>query len=442
MSEQTKPNGLENFIDKVVIVQQQVGRLMPKREKRVSQQLPVTKPVHPKITALLFVGAALITFLFIVLEFFIIDIPGRVLSEGDLALNITLISVFGGLFFLYILIERFPVLVNGLILIQTIILIVLLAINPESSADFMVLTFPLSALAAFFLRPGNAVWWLVLYFCIGFVAVTYLFGIKESISYSTSAGAYAAFGLIGALSRRSNQAYYSMEGLYEELHETHMQLTRYSEGVRQLAVSEERNRVAREMHDSLGHSLTVAVVQLEGAEKLIPKDPERAAGIINDMRAQLKNALGELRTTLAQLRADDPDEVVGNLSMALTELKNNFVQATSLDIGLELPDHMPELNSEQRLAIFRAAQEGLTNVQRHSGATSALIVLKPEDEGVSLKVADNGGGYPKEISDGRFGIQGMEERARFFGGWLKRRNRPNGGAEIEFYMPYEIPDRE
>ena len=108
MTDQTETQGLEKFIDNVVVVQKQVGRLLPRREKKESQKLPVIKPVHPKITALLFVGAALLTFLFIVLEFFIFDIQGRVLSEGELALNITMFSIFGGLFFIYILIERFP----------------------------------------------------------------------------------------------------------------------------------------------------------------------------------------------------------------------------------------------------------------------------------------------------------------------------------------------
>ncbi len=444
MTDQTDKQGFEKFIDNVVMVQRQVGRLMPDRpeEAKESQNLPVVKPVHPKVTALLIVGISLLTFLFVILEFFIFEVPGRVLSEGELAFNITLLSVFGGLFLIYILIERFPVLVNALIMIQTAILVILLAINPDSSADFMVLSFPLSALAAFFLQPRNAVWWIVFYFTIGLASVIYLSGVQDAISYSKAAGAFAAFGVVGALIRRSNQAYYSMEGLYDELHDTHMQLTRYSKGVRQLAVSEERNRVAREMHDSLGHSLTVAVVQLEGAEKLIPKDPGRAAGIINDMREQLKNALGELRTTLAQLRADDPDEVVGNLSMALTELKNNFAQATSLDIQLELPDHMPDLNSEQRLAIYRAAQEGLTNVQRHSEATAARVALKTEETGLNLIVADNGRGFPAEISDGRFGIRGMEERAEFFGGRLTRQNRQSGGAQIQFFIPYQVPDKE
>ncbi|MFK7800842.1 MAG: sensor histidine kinase [Anaerolineae bacterium] len=438
-SELTK---IDILFDQLSRFQKQISRILPKKEKRVSQQLPIVKPVHPKITALLFVAVALITFVFIVLEFFIFDIPSRTLTGDMLALNITLVSVFGSLFLFYIVFDRFPVFVNILVFLQTSILVALMVLNPGSSTDFMVLGFPLSAMAAFFLPTGNAAFWLVLFFVIGEVNVTYLFGFEETLSYATSAGAFAAFGVVGALVRRSNEAYYSIEALYDELHGTHMQLTRYSEGVRQLAVSEERNRVAREMHDSLGHSLTVAVVQLEGAGRLIPKDPDRAVGIISNMREQLKNALTELRTTLAQLRSDDPDEVVGNLAMALTELKLNFMQATALEIQLDLPDHLPSLDTEQRLAIFRAAQEGLTNVQRHAEANKVWITLDPNEAGITLTVADNGKGFPKEIADGRFGIRGMQERAEFFGGSLKRKNRPDGGGELIFTIPFEIPVRD
>ncbi len=442
MTKQIESNRLENIIDQVVRIQQQVGRLIPKKTKKVSQTLPITKPVHPKIAALLFVFAALLTYLFIVLEFFIFDVPSRVLNDGELALYITLISVFGSLFLLYILIDRFPTLVNALVLIQSVILAILVIQNPQSSTDFLVLTFPLSAMASFFLPVRNAAWWLVLFFVMGMINVTYLQGIEEAVSSATMAGAFAAFGIIGALIRRSNQAYYSIESLYDELHDTHMQLTRYSQGVRQLAVSEERNRVAREMHDSLGHSLTVAVVQLEGAEKLIPKDPERAAGIINNMRDQLKKALTELRATLAQLRSDDNDQIVGNLAMALTELKSNFTQATELDIDLNLPDHLPSLDAEQRLALFRAAQEGLTNVQRHAGGSRAWVSLVPKETTIELSVADNGAGFPKEIDDGRFGLRGLSERAEFLGGRLVRKNRSTGGGMLVFTIPYDTPERE
>ena len=442
MDSETKPNRIETFVNNTVEIQQQIGNFLPKREKRVSQQLPITKPVHPKIAAALFVIVSLITFLFVVLEFFIFDIPNRAISGGILTLNIVLMSLFGAQFLLYILVERYPALVNFLIFLQTTILITLMAVNLDSSADIRVLVLPLSAMAAFFLPVGNAIFWLALFFIVGAIHSTYLYGFEEMLSYAASLGEFSVFGIVGALMRRSNQAYYSIESLYDELHDAHTQLTRYSEGVRQLAVSQERNRVAREMHDSLGHSLTVAVVQLEGAERLIPKDPNRAASIIHNMRDQLKQALAELRNTLAQLRSDDGDEVIGNLAMALTELKTNFTQATGLEIELDLPDHLPELNEDQRHAIFRATQEGLTNVQRHANGSRAWVTLTPNRETIALTVSDNGQGFPKEIADGRFGLRGLQERADFFGGSVTRKNKSSGGGELTFTIPYDIPKKD
>lgn len=455
MANDTDTNRVDLFFDNLKGIGQQVKDRLPevttlpkatlknrRKETKPKKDLPVIRPVHPKITAAIIISISLLTFLFVILEYFIFDVPSRALSGGELGFNITFVSIFGSLFLFYILIDRWPVMVNIIIFLQTAILVGLIIVNPDSSRAFMVLAFPLSAMAGFLLPVRNAIFWMILFFVIGGVNVAYIQGFRELLPYSTSAGALAAFGLIGGLIRRSNQAYYSIESLYDELHETHMQLTDYSKGVRQLAVSEERNRVAREMHDSLGHSLTVAVVQLEGAEKLIPKDPERAAGIIGNMRGQLKQALTELRSTLAQLRSDEEDEMIGNLAVALTELKINFMQATELDIQLNMPDHLPELYAEQRHALYRAAQEGLTNVQRHANGSRAWITLTPKPTGIALSVADNGKGFPEEVADGRFGIRGLRERAEFFGGTVERRNRPTGGGELIFSIPYDFKDRD
>ena len=167
MESETKANHMETFIDNTAGFQQKIGKFLPQREKRGSQQLPIIKPVHPKIAALLFVAVALTTFVFVVLEFFIFDIPNRVVSGGTLTLNIVLMSLFGSQFLIYILVERHPVLVNFLIFLQTSMLITLMAINLDGSADIRVLVLPLSAMAAFFLPVGNAIFWLALFFVVG-----------------------------------------------------------------------------------------------------------------------------------------------------------------------------------------------------------------------------------------------------------------------------------
>lgn len=148
--------------------------------------------------------------------------------------------------------------------------------------------------------------------------------------------------------------------------------------VERMATHEERNRLAREMHDSLGHQLTVAAVQLEGAQRLIPKDPDRAAHIVETARAQVRDSLDDLRRTVAALRQPEQADIA--LPQAIRQLATLFEQATGLAVQCVMPNQLPDLPLAHRLTCYRAAQEGLTNVQRHAQAKNILIVLSREKE--------------------------------------------------------------
>lgn len=399
----------------------------------------ITRPLHPRLTVIIFIIIALITHALVIIELFTFDIPAlRTVTSISLPVAILLVIFYGVLFFPYILIDRRPRLVNLILALQTGIIIALAWITIRANTNLSSLLLPLAVFSTFLLRFRTGVLWLLLFFGLTQFSAFYKYGFEEGISTLAAFGGFAAFGFVGYLVRRSNLAYYTIESLYTDLESAHSQLTDYSKSVRRLAVSEERNRMSREMHDSLGHSLTVAVVQLEGAERLIPKDPERAASIIDSMRSQLKGALGELRQTLSTLRTEEvEEEQTGNLAMALTELKQNFIEATGLEVTLELPDNMPGLASDQRHALFRAAQEGLTNIQRHAQATKADLYLLPDTDEVKLIVRDNGVGLPKNMQDGRFGLRGLGERARLLNGSCEISNRPEGGTELVFKIPYE-----
>ena len=198
-------------------------------------------------------------------------------------------------------------------------------------------------------------------------------------------------------------------------------------------MAEERNRLAREMHDTLGHRLTVAAVQLEGAQRLIPRDPQRAAHMVGTVRDQVREALSELRRTVAALRtplaADLP------LPTALARLAAGFEGATGLAVHLTLPEEMPALPDTHRLALYRAAQEALTNVQRHAQAQDVWLQLARQDETVTLTVGDNGVGAPVDAERAGFGLRGMQERAAQLGGELALESRPDGGAQLFLRLP-------
>jgi signal transduction histidine kinase len=242
------------------------------------------------------------------------------------------------------------------------------------------------------------------------------------------------FGVFARAMANAEEARQETQRLLEELQIAHHQLQEYAARVEELAVAEERNRLAREMHDTLGHRLTVAAVQLEGAQKLIPKDPDQATTMIGTVREQVREALSELRSAVATLR--EPLATDLPISVALQRLADSFDEATDLEVQLQLPDNLPSISNAQRLALYRAAQEALTNVQRHAQAQQVWIDLGVKDKSLVLKISDDGVGFSKDTKEAAFGLRGMRERAAHLGGELHLGATDSGGAWVEFILPF------
>jgi signal transduction histidine kinase len=247
-----------------------------------------------------------------------------------------------------------------------------------------------------------------------------------------SAG-YWFFGAFARAMASAEEARRESQQLLEELQIAHRQLQEYATRAEELAVAEERNRLAREMHDTLGHRLTVAAVQLEGAQRLITRDPERASSMVGTVREQVREALSELRSAVATLR--EPLATDLPINIALLRLVNSFDEATDLEVHLKQPDTMPSLASAQRLALYRAVQEALTNVQRHAQAQQVWVDLVVRDDCLSLKISDDGIGFPEDAKEAAFGLRGMRERAAHLGGELRLGSKESGGAWLEFILP-------
>jgi signal transduction histidine kinase len=223
------------------------------------------------------------------------------------------------------------------------------------------------------------------------------------------------------------------QSLLAELQEAHRQLQEYALHAEEMAVVQERNRLAREMHDTLGHRLTVAAVQLEGAQRLCSTDPDRAQVMVGTVRDEVREALGELRSAVATLRA--PLEADLQLRSSLQRLITSFEEATGFIVHQVLPEKMPELPGVYRLAIFRAAQEALTNVQKHAEATHVWLMLTSQDNAVTLLVGDDGQGVSLSGEQAGFGLRGMRERAAQLGGELHLEPRRGGGTQVSFRLP-------
>ncbi|MBX7235061.1 MAG: sensor histidine kinase [Caldilineales bacterium] len=241
------------------------------------------------------------------------------------------------------------------------------------------------------------------------------------------AGGYYFFAAFAANTAAAEAAQEELEAANRRLHD-------YAAQVEELTIMEERNRLAREMHDTLGHRLTVAAVQLEAAQRLIARDPERATAVVGTVREQVNEALAELRQTVAALRA--PLEADLGLDQALQRLVTHFGQATGIAVALDLPADLPDLPASHRLAFFRAAQELLTNVQRHADARQAWVRLWQQDGLVFLRVEDNGAGLPTAAESSGFGLRGLRERAAQLSGGFELAPRPGGGVQATFSAPF------
>ncbi len=297
----------------------------------------------------------------------------------------------------------------------------------------------LSAQGMLFLPVAHGAVWLVLFALITLTtgAWFYDWGWSEVLGELTTVAGFFFFGAFGAMLRQADQARRRSDRLREQLETANEQLESAALQSQQLAIAEERNRLARELHDALGHRLTVAIVQLEGARRLMPSQPDRAATMIEAMRGELKEGLAELRRSVATLRTPITEALT--LPKALTRLAEGFRQATGLALELSVAEPLPELPPGHQHALFRAAQECLTNIQRHAGARQAWLDLKADNGAVVLTASDDGRGFAPSLALDRYGLLGLQERAQQLGGNLSLDNRPDGGAQIAMRLPLPPP---
>ena len=298
---------------------------------------------------------------------------------------------------------------------------------------FPILFFILAPLAMIYLPIKAGFAWIgVFTFITGtiYVAINGILGLASLLPY---AAGYVFFGIFGWMMIEADRNRARSDQLFVELQSAHQQLKDYAARVEELTIAQERNRMAREMHDTLGHRLTIAAVQLEGAQRLIPTNPDKAASIVVTVREQVKEGLTELRQTVAMLRSSVEEDLP--LDKALARLVDQVQQAAALKIHLSLEGCPDNLSQPQRQALYRAAQEALTNIQRHAHASEAWVQLTGKQGMISLLISDNGVGISPERAQSGFGLLGLKERAVLQGGEFHVDARPGGGTQITFRIP-------
>ena len=218
----------------------------------------------------------------------------------------------------------------------------------------------------------------------------------------------------------------------QELAQANQRLREYAILVEDRAILQERNRIAREIHDSLGHHLTAQSIQLENAQMWLKTDEEKAEDYLQKARNMGRNALQDVRQSVASLRSHPLKGQ--SLEAALSKLIQEFEQTTQIKLKLQI--QLTEVSATNiEVTLYRVIQEALTNISKHSQATKVRLSLTENHGEIYLKIEDNGVGfYPEENTTG-FGLEGMRERVTALRGVFKLISEPKQGCKIEVKIP-------
>lgn len=222
-----------------------------------------------------------------------------------------------------------------------------------------------------------------------------------------------------------------LETLANELSEANKSLSDYANRVREMTITQERNRMAREIHDGLGHYLTTINMQIKAASAIINKDKTKAKSLLENAQNLSSVALIDVRNSVFALRQDPMEmapliERIGEMAKAAS--------APNRSIKIEMLGTPRQTSPQVDLTLFRAAQETINNANKHSNASTVLLKLDfTDEESISLESIDNGIGTD-ELNQG-FGLLGIQERVRLLKGTTSIETSSGKGFKIKITIP-------
>ena len=223
------------------------------------------------------------------------------------------------------------------------------------------------------------------------------------------------------------------EELLAEVEHAHQQLQIYAERVAELATTEERNRVAREIHDGLGHALIAITVQLEKALVYYEKQPQEAVQAIGDAKRVAKEALQDVRRSVRALRTEqEPFACTQAITLLVEQLREN-----ALTVDFEVTGSEDSFPNATRMTLYRVIQEGFTNIQKHAQASRVEVALHFTEEEARLYIRDNGCGFDtgrrfqhKALPEEGYGLRGIRERIELVGGSFYLESQAGHGTQL------------
>lgn len=203
--------------------------------------------------------------------------------------------------------------------------------------------------------------------------------------------------------------------------------------VETLATFQERARIAREIHDALGHTLTSLNIQLEVAKKMQDRDPEKSRTALHSAKELASQSLNDVRQALHMIVPSREDSDPFDINEAIPQLVRQVEQNQPVKIRLDL--ERVKLSANKSHHLYCIVRECLTNIQRHASATQIGIAFSQPADIILVEISDDGRGFDPQEAGGGFGLSGMKERVEFLGGSLAIQSSPGVGTKIKVSVP-------
>lgn len=241
-----------------------------------------------------------------------------------------------------------------------------------------------------------------------------------------------AFGVVGHIVSRLMAIQRSQRN---QLMQANQQLAQHANTLEQLAVSRERNRLARELHDTLAHTLSGLAVNLEAIKITLDEEEiQEAHTLVDHALENTRTGLTDTRRALKALRARHLEDL--GLELALTNLAENAASRAGFELALNLTTPPANLTPDVEQCFYRVTQESLENIVRHAKARHVGLQLQTQNDRFELNIRDDGAGF--DITDvdtaQKMGLQGMRERALMVGGIFEVSSKPQAGTEIRLHV--------
>lgn len=236
-----------------------------------------------------------------------------------------------------------------------------------------------------------------------------------------------AFALVGLVVNQLNE---KQRGQKHKLLQANMQLGQYANTLESLATSRERNRLARELHDTLAHTLSAISVNLEALKTMLPEGQSEVNAMLDNSLVASRQGLDGTRRALNDLRAQ-PLEILG-LELALQTLVESLAERQALLVEVRISNLVHILSPNVEQAFYRIGQESLENISDHANASKIFFSLQEEEGVVIMEIRDDGVGFEPQnhLGSGHYGLQGMQERATSIGADLEVLSKPGEGTTV------------